>query len=397
MHPTTRLRELIAQELPALVAIRRDLHAHPETAYEEVRTSAVVARELATAGIEHRTGLAGGTGVLGSLPGAAAHAIALRADMDALPITEDTGCAWSSTTPGRMHACGHDGHTTILLGAARVLARLAREAPLPTPVSFVFQPAEENGGGGARMVEDGVLDGTVVGPKVARIVGLHCWPWLGVGHLALRAGPVMASADEIRITVHGLGSHAAMPHTGRDTVLAASAIVVALQQVVARTIDPLEAAVVGISAIHGGHAGNVIPDRVELVGTLRTLNDATRDALKDRIALIALRTAEAHGCTAEAAFRDGYPVTRNDGALTATVRERLTQSHGQDWVHEFPAPVMGAEDFSYYGQRVPACFYVLGTGIDGAPVHPLHSPHFDFNDDAIAAGVLAMCTLALGA
>jgi len=396
MQSSARLRELIAQELPALVALRRDLHAHPEIGYNEVRTSGVIQRELTAAGVTFRAGLAGGTGVLGSLPGAAAQAVALRADIDALPLTEETGAAWASTTRGVMHACGHDGHTAILIGAARVLARLAHETPLPCPVSFVFQPAEENGGGGRRMVADGVLDGTVIGPKVDRIVGLHCWPWLQTGRVALRAGPMMASADEIRITVRGIGSHAALPHTGRDSVLAASAVVVALQQIVSRTVDPLDAAVVSICVIRGGQIGNVIPDSVDLVGTMRALTATMRGALQERIAAVASLTAQAYGCSADVSFAAGYPVTVNDPALTASVREHLADVHGDCRVEEFPAPVMGAEDFSYYGQRVPACFFVLGTGVADKPLYPLHSPRFDFNDAAIETGVLSMCSVALG-
>ncbi|MBM4051970.1 MAG: amidohydrolase [Planctomycetes bacterium] len=395
MPTPERLRALIAEELPSLIALRRDLHAHPETAFEERRTSEVVQRELAAAGIEHRGGLARGTGVLAHIAAEGGRATALRADMDALPITEATGAAWSSTTPGRMHACGHDGHTTILIGAARVLSALAQEGRLPHPITLLFQPAEESSGGGRCMIEDGALDGSVLGPPVERIMGLHCWPWLETGAVALRAGPVMASADEIRIAVHGVGSHAALPHTGRDPVLAASAIVVALQQIVSRTLDPLDAAVVGISSVHGGTAGNVIPERVDLLGTMRTLCESTRTAVKERIERVATNTALAHGCTATVAFRDGYPVTVNDKALTEIAGRQLARAVGTANTRTMPAPVMGAEDFSYYGQRVPACYIVLGTGREGAPVHPLHSPHFDFNDEAIATGVMAMCAMAL--
>ncbi|MBM4110725.1 MAG: amidohydrolase [Phycisphaerae bacterium] len=395
MPTTERLRALIAQELPSLIALRRDLHAHPETAFEERRTSEVVKRELAAAGIEHRGGLARGTGVLAHIAAAGDRATALRADMDALPITEATGAAWASTTPGRMHACGHDGHTTILVGAARVLATLGREGQLQHPITLLFQPAEEGGGGGRDMIESGALDGSVLGPPVERIMGLHCWPWLETGAVALRAGPVMASSDEIKIVVHGTGSHAALPHTGRDAVLAASAIVVALQQIVSRTIDPLDAAVVGISSIHGGTAGNVMPGHVDLLGTMRTLRESTRAEVKERIERVAMNTALAHGCTATVAFRDGYPPTVNDEALTDLTRRQLASAVGVENTRLMPSPVMGAEDFSYYGQRVPACYIVLGTGRDGAPVHPLHSPKFDFNDDAIATGVMAMCAMAL--
>jgi amidohydrolase len=245
------------------------------------------------------------------------------------------------------------------------------------------------------MIESGALDGSVLGPPVDRIMGLHCWPWLETGAVALRAGPVMASADEVKIAVHGTGSHAALPHTGRDAVLAASAIIVALQQIVSRTLDPLDAAVVGISSIHGGTAGNVMPERVDLLGTMRTLRESTRTEVKERIERVATNTALAHGCTATVAFRDGYPVTVNDEALTGLAGRQLARAIGSANTRTMPAPVMGAEDFSYYGQRVPACYIVLGTCREGAPVHPLHSPHFDFNDDAIATGVMAMCAMAL--
>ncbi|MEQ1823521.1 MAG: amidohydrolase [Fimbriimonadaceae bacterium] len=383
------LAELIAAELPDLINIRHDLHRHPELAFNEARTSGVVQEQLAQLGIQHKAGLAKGTGVLGFLPatGVARQTVALRADMDALPILENTGCEYASQTPGKMHACGHDGHTTVLLGAARVLSKLEER---PNNVLFVFQPAEEDGGGGQFMVQEGVLNGSVLGPKADVIFGLHGYPGMTVGGVGTRTGPMMAATDMFKIVVRGRGGHAAMPHTGVDPILMASHLVVALQSISSRNVSPLDSVVCTVAMFHSGTATNIIPDTVELQGTIRTLRAETRSFAEQRLRSITENLSQAFGGSAEITFTNGYPVTSNDAA--AADRFRATVENLQPDVE----PTMGAEDFSYYGLEIPACFFWLGLVPPGQTSYPnLHAPEFDFNDAAIPVGVKAMCQLAL--
>jgi amidohydrolase len=396
MAAADRLRTLIAEELPRVVEIRRDLHRHPEIMYEEVRTSGVVQRELTAAGIGFRAGLAGGTGVAAHLPGRATTATALRADMDALPIVEQSGKAWASTIPGRMHACGHDGHTAMLIGAARVLKRLSAETELPRPVTFVFQPAEEGGAGGKRMVDEGVLTGELGGAPADIIFGVHGWPELRQGEVGTRVGPLLSASDRWEIVVHGRGAHAAWPHRSADPIVCAAATVQALQTLVSRNVDPLDSAVVSVTVLEAGSAFNVIPDRAVLKGTLRTLSEATRLSLRDRIGQVAAGVAAAHGCTAAYDFRFGYPVTSNDAGAVEVFTRAAEGAFGPARTRTVERPVMGGEDFAFYGQQVPACFWVLGLIPPGAETFPpLHAPDFDFNDDALATGVEMFCRLAL--
>lgn len=417
------LRSLIAGELESLRAIRRDLHAHPELGYQERRTSQVVMRELSRLGIAHVGGLAGGTGVLahlpatgtptnrtngtdtthtshashqsyeqGAQPSATTRAIALRADMDALPILEETGVPYASTTPGIMHACGHDGHTTILLGAARVLSKL----PRPRPVTLIFQPAEEGGAGGDRLCKEGVLDGTVLGPPVEKIFGLHGWPEAPLGHIWTRPGPLLASTDEIRVTIHGVQSHGAYPHYSRDTIVAAAQCIVALQTVVSRNTSPLEACVVTIGKIEGGTATNIIPQSVTFIGTIRALTAAVRETARKRVREIIEGVASAMGCSAEVHIGEGYPVTHNDPVLTERFFAMARGAIGAERVGVNPAPTMGGEDFSFYAQRVPGVFFCLGLKPPGQAKCPtLHQPDFDFNDEATPTGVEMMCRCAV--
>ena len=379
--------------------IRHDLHMHPEIGFAEHRTSALVQRELAAAGIPFQAGLARGTGVVahiasGSPAGTAA--VALRADIDALPIEERSGLAYSSRIAGMMHACGHDGHTAILIGAARVLASLAREGALARDVILLFQPAEEGGGGGRLLVEEGCLDGRIIGPPVERVFGLHGWPWLPLGTVGIREGVFFASSDRFAITVHGRGTHAAWPHDGRDPVLAASAIVMALQQIPARDRDPAEPVVVTACTFHAGTATNVIPPVAQVGGTIRTVSDRTRAMVHARIAEVVAGVASAHGCTAECVIDDGFPMLRNDPLACADARRAVTACGPHMRGVELSHPVMGGEDFSYYAQRVPSCFVALGLQPQGsAPMPVLHADNFDFNDDAIAPGVELLCQLAL--
>ena len=389
------IKELVAAELPRLVGLRRDLHMHPEVGYEEVRTSGVVLRELAASGVQHVGGLAGGTGVIAHLPGRGTRAIALRADMDALPILERGDRPWASRTPGRMHACGHDGHTAILLGAAAVLSKLSSRGTLPRPVTLVFQPAEEGGAGGRRMVEDGALDGSRIGPAVEEIYALHGWPELALGTVATRRGAVMAASDRFEIHVDGRGSHAAWPHRAADPVVCAAAIVTALQSIVARNVDPLDAAVVSVTVIESGSAFNVIPDRAVIKGTYRSLSEDTRRMIERRLREVAEGTASAHGCTARCEPLRGYPVTVNDDGAVARFDEVARRTLGAARVATLAAPVMGGEDFAFYGAQVPSCYWALGLAPGGAPYPPLHAPDFDFNDDALGTGVELMCRLAV--
>jgi amidohydrolase len=395
------LRGLIRQELPDLIAIRRDLHAHPELEYEEHRTSRLVRDELERAGVEYRSGLAGGTGVLAHLPGRGDKAVGLRADMDALPITEHSGLEYASVKEGAMHACGHDGHTAMLIGAMRVLKRVASEAggaELPRPVIFLFQPAEEGGAGGQKMIEEGCLNGSLIGRLVEHVFGLHGWPWLQLGQVGTRVGPLLAAADEFVIEVAGTGAHAAFPHLGRDPVVCGAAIVSALQAIVSRNTDPLDAAVVSVTQFHGGTTHNIIPEKITLGGTVRTLKDRTQTMAIERLKAIAGDIASAHGCRAEVDYIIGYPVTFNSPEAVKIFREQAFTVVGEAQVVDVPQPFMGGEDFAFYCREVPSCFALLGLRPPEAGAFPdLHQPTFNFNDDAIATGVELFCRLALRA
>lgn len=376
------LAPLIERVLPAATALRHVLHANPELALEEHATAAAVAERLrALPGMAVRTGV-GGTGVVATLDaGRLGPCVLLRADMDALPLTEATGLPYASRVPGRAHACGHDGHTACLVGAATVLASLGDE--LPGPVRFVFQPAEEQKGGGRLVVADGALDD----PPVAAAFALHAWPGLPIGRIGVRAGPAMAATDGLVITVRGCGTHAAAPHRGADPILAAAHVVTALQSVVSRTIDPSQPAVLTIARIEGGTTNNVIPECVTLGGTLRTITAGTRDAAMAAIRRVATHAAQALGAEAEVTLNEGYPVLVNDPAAAAYVAATGRDVLGAGNVHEV-AISLGGEDFAYYLQRVPGALWRLGVMASGTDeVVPLHSPRFDFPDAALAVGI----------
>lgn len=398
--PSANLRQLIAQEMPGVIAIRRDLHAHPEMAYQEHRTAKVVCDELTRLGVRFVKGLAGGTGVLGLIPATdetagARESIALRADMDALPIEENTGVPYSSTVKGCMHACGHDGHTANLLGVARVLMRLEHR---PNPVHLVFQPAEEGGGGGDRMCKEGCLDGSLIGPRVRRIYGLHGWPQYELGIVGSRPGPLLASTDNFEIRVVGEQAHAAYPQLARDPIVCAAAIITALQTIASRSVAPLDSVVVSTTTINGGTATNIIPRSITFGGTVRTLRAETRTLARERLHQIASGVAAAHGCEAQIEYDPGYPVTFNDPATTERFMRIAGDALGEARVRTVEHPTMGGEDFSYYGHHVPACFFILGVRAPGAASWPsLHQPEYDFNDDALATGIETMVRLALDA
>jgi amidohydrolase len=382
--------EIEADVVERMVALRRDLHAHPELAYRETRTADLVARELAACGFAVRTGL-GRTGVVGTLSRGDGPAIGLRADMDALPIQEATGLAYASRTPGVMHACGHDGHVAMLLGAAR---HLAARTDLAGTVQVIFQPAEECEGGGRAMVEDGLFR---LFPCDA-VFGLHNWPGLPVGTFATRAGPIMASLDTFDITVAGFGTHAAMPERGTDTLVVVSEIVLALQTIVSRRIAATEAAVLSVTQIHGGDAFNVIPDRAVIRGTVRCLDAGVRARVAELVEAIARGTAGTHGARAETDYRFGYPATVNtaDGAAAALAAAAAVP--GIAARHDDLAPSMASEDFAYMLEACPGAYAWIGT--DGArPGLPLHNPGYDFNDDVLPIGAgywAALATHRLG-
>lgn len=381
-----------------VVAIRHDLHAHPELMYQERRTSEVVQRELKSAGVEFVPGVAGGTGVLGWLPATTkspdqAQTIALRADMDALPILEATGKEYASTNPGVMHACGHDGHTSILLGVAKALSK---ELNRPNNILFLFQPAEEGGAGGKKMVEDGALKGKVIGRKADMIFGLHGWTSVGLGKVATRVGPMMAATNTFKITVTGQGGHAAAPNLGIDPIVVASHLVVALQSIASRNVDPFDSIVVTVGVIDGGTAVNIIPHTATLKGTVRTLLPETRTLAENRVKETAKGIAEAYGARAEVEWIEGYPVTSNAPEAVAHMLECAKRALGSEVVSDQGEPTMGGEDFSFYGPECPACFFQLGLIPHGKESYPsVHTPEFDFNDDAIPVGMAVFLELAM--
>jgi hippurate hydrolase len=366
---------------------RHDLHSHPETAFEEHRTAEMVAQLLESFGITIERGVAR-TGVIGTLVGSRAsrRAIALRADMDALPIQEKTGFPYASQHEGRRHACGHDGHTAMLLGAAKYLAETRNFAGT---VHFIFQPAEENEGGARLMVEEGVLDRY----PVDAVYGMHNWPGLPAGQFAIRAGPMMAAFDIFEIAVAGRGAHAAMPHLGIDPVVAAAQIVTGLQTIASRNIHPLDGAVVSVTQIHGGDTWNVIPDSVVLRGTTRSFDPAVRDALEPALRRIAEGVCAALGAQLTIRYERRYPPTVNTAAeaeLAATTAAALV---GADKVRRDLLPSMAAEDFAWFLERRPGAYIWIGNGAD-ADQAMLHNPHYDFNDEILALGASYWARLA---
>ena len=372
--------------LDDLVAIRRDLHAHPELAFSEVRSADLVARELAAYGLEVHRGLAK-TGVVGILrKGRSARAIGLRADLDALPLDEKNDFAHRSTHPGQMHACGHDGHCAMLLGAARYLAQQRDAIDFDGTVYFIFQPAEESEGGARVMLEDGLL----AKYPMDAIYGLHNWPGIAVGEMAVMPGPVMAGTCAFEIRVQGRGCHAAMPDLGVDTLVAASQLVLALQTVVARSVPPCESAVVSVTQIHGGEAWNVIPDDAVLRGTIRSFKPEIQQLVERGIERLSSGIADAFGARITVDFDSRYPPTVNSVAETELCRRVAADVLGDDAVRKNELPSMAAEDFAYLLQVKPGCYVWLGNGLKGSARHggcALHNPHYDFNDDILRIGV----------
>jgi len=375
----------VAALVPEIRAWRHHIHAHPETAFEETGTSAFVADKLRSFGLEVHTGLAK-TGVVGVLRcGAGADAIGLRADLDALHIHEKTGAAHASQVEGKMHACGHDGHTAMLLGAA---AALAGKKNFDGTVYFIFQPAEENEGGGRVMVEEGLFDRF----PMRAVYGMHNWPLKPFGTFATRVGPLMGAFDIFEIIATGKGAHAAMPNTGRDPMLFAAHAISALQTIVARNLHPLEAGVVSVTQVHGGDTWNVIPQEVVLRGTVRSFDAAVQDLIERRMRTIVAGVAATFEMTATIRYERRYPATVNAETETRHAIAAAGAVVGAANVDAEPMPNMGSEDFAFMLQAKPGCYVWLGTG-RGADTPNVHNPYYDFNDDALPIGASYWATL----
>jgi amidohydrolase len=370
----------VADLQPDIQAWRRDIHQHPELLYDVHRTAAFVADRLREFGCDEvATGL-GKTGVVGVIKGrkpagkGEIKVIGLRADMDALPIEEETNVPYASKTPGKMHACGHDGHTAMLLGAARYLAETRNFAG---DAVVIFQPAEEGGAGAAAMIKDGLMDRF----GIEQVYGMHNGPGIPVGQFAIRSGPIMAATDAIDIKITGHGGHAARPHICIDSVLVGSQVINALQSIVSRSIDPLESAVISICEFHAGNARNVIPQTAELHGTIRTLTPEIRELVEKRVREVVAGVAQITGAKIDLVYERGYPVTVNHASQTDVATRVAREIAGESNVHETP-PLMGAEDFAYMLEARPGAFIFCGNG-DSAG---LHHPAYNFNDEAIVFG-----------
>jgi len=373
------IRDEIKRDHALLTEWRRDFHAHPELAFEEERTAALVAERLQSFGIEVETGIAK-TGVVGKLKaGTGNRAIALRADMDALPMQEGNDFAHASTIPGKMHGCGHDGHTTMLLGAAKYLAETKG---FDGTVYFIFQPAEEGAGGAEVMVKEGLFDRF----PVEAVYGMHNWPGMPVGKVGASAGPMMAAFDTFDLYIRGKGGHGAMPHQAVDSVLVACEVVGALQSITSRNTDPVDALVVTVTQIHGGDAYNVIPGEVHLAGTVRSFREEVRDSVAPAMKRIADGICAAYGATAELRYDKLYPATVNSVEETEQAVAAAAAVVGADAIDRSPVPSMGAEDFAYMLREKPGSYIWMGNGdVEGGCM--LHNPGYDFNDEIIPIGV----------
>ena len=388
-----QLIESILADSAAVAAIRRDIHAHPELCFEEKRTADVIAQALEGWGIPVHRGL-GRTGVVGIVKGSESpRAVGLRADIDALPMTEHNRFPHASRHPGKMHACGHDGHTAMLLAAAK---HLAQHRHFDGTVYLIFQPAEEGGGGAREMMKDGLFERF----PMEAIFGAHNWPGLGVGQFAVRSGPVFASSNEFKITIRGKGAHGAMPHLGIDPVPVACQMVQAFQTIITRNKRPIDTGVISVTMIHTGEATNVVPESCVLEGTVRTFSTDVLDMIERRMKTVSEATCAAFEANCDFEFSRNYPPTINHDAETAFARAVMAEVVGTENVLEFE-PTMGAEDFSYFLQQKPGCYFVIGNGDGthregGHGMGPcmLHNPSYDFNDDLIPLGATLWVRLA---
>ena len=377
--------ESILADAAQISALRRDIHAHPELCFQEGRTSDLIAKQLTEWGVPIHRGM-GKTGIVAIFKnGTSDRAVGLRADMDALPITEFNTFEHKSTTPGKMHACGHDGHTAMLLAAAK---HLSKHRNFDGTVYLIFQPAEEGGGGAREMINDGLFEKF----PMQAIFGAHNWPGLAVGQFSLKNGPAFASSNEFRIVVRGKGAHAAMPHNGIDPVPVACQMVSAFQTIISRNKRPIDAGVISVTMIHAGEATNVVPDSCEIRGTVRTFTLEVLAMIEERMQAMAEHTCKAFGAECTFEFKRNYPPTINHPAETEFARQVMTDMVGADNVIEFE-PTMGSEDFSYFLQEKPGCYFLIGNGDGdhrdmGHGMGPcmLHNPSYDFNDDLIPLG-----------
>jgi hippurate hydrolase len=385
---STYLRHALNPQVGEFIRLRREIHSEPELAFEEHRTAALVADKLESWGytVERQVG---GTGVVGRLTrGTGTKRLGLRADMDALPIGEATGAAWASRRPGVMHACGHDGHTAMLLAAA---CRLAEDGGFSGTLQLIFQPAEEGGGGALRMLDDGLFERY----PCDAVFAMHNMPGLPQGHLMFREGAAMASSDYASITLTGFGGHGAMPHKATDPIVAAASIVMALQTIVARNVDPQQMAVVTVGALHAGKANNVIPAAATLELSVRALDREVRSTLERRIKALVAAQAESFGVEARIDWRTGYAVLVNTPAQTAFAREVGLELRGAGGVTLQGPALSGSEDFAFMLERVPGSYLLIGNGDgDSAGACMVHNPGYDFNDDNIAIGAAYWTLLA---
>ncbi|MEL7635018.1 M20 family metallopeptidase [Sporomusa sphaeroides] len=370
-----------------IIDIRRELHRYPEISFKEYRTTEFITKLLVQAGIEI-VPWGGDTGVVGLLKGTKpGPVVALRADIDALPVEEENECSYRSLHPGVMHACGHDSHTASLLGAALILAEL-RES-LAGTVKFIFQPAEEINAGAKAMIEQGVLSN----PAVDVIFGLHNTPSIPAGQVGCKEGPLMAAVDTTFLTIKGIGGHGAIPHKTRDPIMAAAAVIQGLQTIVSRQVDPLSSAVISFGTIQGGHANNVIPEKVELTGTVRTFDPALRAEMPDKMCKVINGIAQAMDTEADFVYRKDLPAVFNPPELTKWCREVLEQVFGDGVI--VPTPSMGGEDFAIFQEKVPGVFLWLGVGNTAKGiVHQWHNPRFDIDEEALKYGAAALAQLA---
>lgn len=385
------LRETVLSHAEEVIRLRRHFHMYPEPGYEEHETARFIAQYLRDLGIDVSEGV-GGVSVVGLLRGAGdGPCIALRADMDALPITEETGLDFASRNHGVMHACGHDGHTAMLLVAARILSNTRSQ--WNGAVKFLFQSAEECAphGGAKHMIEAGAL----ANPAPAAIFGLHLWPDIPLGKVGLKAGALMSASDRLQIQVTGRGGHGAMPHQAVDAVLVASSIVTALQSVVSRQVDPMDAAVITIGELKSGTRYNVIAEAASLDGTVRTQNETLRESMPSRIAALVEHTAAAYGATAKVTYERGYPTLSNDPGAVNLARAAVTAALGSEAILEIDRPSMGGEDFAFFTQLIPGAFLWLGCRRAGESRFPIHNSRYTFDEEALPHGVELLCRLAL--
>ncbi|MCB1713721.1 MAG: amidohydrolase [Candidatus Competibacteraceae bacterium] len=384
-HP---LIDTLYAQAPEFIGLRRDIHRHPELAFEEHRTAALVADQLKAWGYAVERGV-GGTGVVGTLVrGRGSRRLGIRADMDALPIDEDTGLDWASCHAGVMHACGHDGHTAMLLAAARYLAE---QGDFDGTLHLIFQPAEEGGGGALRMIKDGLFERY----PCEAVFAMHNMPGVAQGRLVFRDGAAMASSDYATITLRGVGGHGGMPHKTADPLVAAASIVLALQTIVSRNVDPLQMAVVTVGALQAGNANNVIPDRATLELSVRTLDREVRIMVEQRIRSIVAAQAESFGVRAEVDWQSGYAVLVNTPEETAFAREVALELLGDDCVTLHGPAITASEDFAFMLERIPGSYLLIGNGAgDSAGACMVHNPGYDFNDDNVAIGAAYWALLA---